>query len=104
MTAKALAVAAAVLIGAGALTGFIPVTSQGTNCGSAFVRSGDAFSRDLTLSMRGGYGTAEYTCSDLRSILRIPALILIGVGVVTLISAGAVSNREQRDKEAAREG
>lgn len=94
MSSKALAVIAFIVLGAGALTGFIPVSSQGANCGSAFVESRDASVSDLTDAFMGQSGNAAETCKDLRSIVRIPALVLLGVGLVVWISSGLVTNKK----------
>ncbi|GAA0853497.1 hypothetical protein GCM10009525_83330 [Streptosporangium amethystogenes subsp. fukuiense] len=96
MSPKALSVIAAALIGAGAFAGFIPVTSQGANCGSAFVESDNAFVSDLTDSMFGRSSDAQSTCRDLRGILKIPAFILLGGGAVALVSAGVVNNQRPK--------
>ncbi|MEV8638090.1 hypothetical protein AB0395_41205 [Streptosporangium sp. NPDC051023] len=95
MTAKALAIVAAVIIGAGALVGLIPVTSEGVNCGSAFVKSNDALVSDLTQSMSGKSTDTVSACTDLRSLIRIPALVLLLGGMVALAGAGIVDSRRQ---------
>lgn len=95
MSAKALTVLAAVLIGVGALVGFIPVTSQGTSCGSAFVQSGDASVSDMAEALSGRSSDTRSTCTDLRSLVRIPALILLIGGGVVLVAAGVVNGRRR---------
>jgi hypothetical protein len=95
MTAKALAGIAAALIGVGALVGFIPVTSQGASCGSAFVQDNGASVLDLTEAMRGRSSGARATCTDMRSLIRIPALVFIVGGAAVLVAAGVVNGRRQ---------
>ncbi|MFI6296863.1 hypothetical protein ACIBEJ_35100 [Nonomuraea sp. NPDC050790] len=109
MTFKTMMIIAAVLLGVGAIVGFIPVSSQGVNCGSAFVASRDARVNDLTnaLLQDGGQSlvgrvNAEAGCSDLRSILRIPGFILVGGGVV-MFFAGVITNTD-RQRRAEAEG
>lgn len=103
MSAKALVWIAFGVFGAALITGFAPVTSQGSNCGSAFVESRDAGVDDLVDAFSGRMGSAEDSCKELRSILRIPAFILLGAGICTLIAAGVASGKEEQRREAARE-
>lgn len=94
MPAKALKWVALIVLGAGLVTGLMPVTSQGENCGSAFIASRDAWRADLLKVNAEGYaGNAEETCTDLRSILRIPAVILLGIGVIALIASAEMARR-----------
>lgn len=104
MTAKALTIAAFVLLAIGALVGFIPVSSTGVNCGSAFAKSGDAFSADYNrASMADSAGVrldslsaTEDACGSLRSLVRIPAIVLLAGGVAVLVAAGVVNGRPRK--------
>lgn len=93
---KILGLIGGLLILVALVIGFIPVSSQGANCGSAFVKSDDAFVSDLVGTMAGGYGTvnAEGACDGLRSIILIPvaALLVIGgaLGAVAMVLASRV--------------
>ncbi|WP_157253216.1 hypothetical protein [Nonomuraea typhae] len=107
-TFKKLMIVAVVLLGVGAIVGFVPVSSQGVNCGSAFVESRDARVNDLTnalLSENGqslsGRVNAAAGCSDLRNLLRIPGFILVGAGVVAFFAGVIMNNDRQRRAEAA---
>ncbi len=94
MSAKALKWVAFIVLGAGLVTGFMPVTSQGENCSSVFIASNDAWLADvLKVRTDGRPGDAEETCTDLRSILRIPAVILLGAGVIALITSAECARR-----------
>jgi hypothetical protein len=89
MSPKVLVFVAVLLLVAGSATGFMPVTSHGEACGSAFATGstlGQAFA-----------GVAD-SCSDLRSILRIPAITLLVAGGITLLAAGWINTAR---KEAA---
>lgn len=78
-----------VVLAAGVLAGFLPVRSHGTGCGSAFNASSDAGSADLDAAIRRdraglppGESTGEVaeSCDSLRSLVRIPAIVLVAVG------------------------
>ncbi|MET7338725.1 hypothetical protein [Nonomuraea sp. NPDC005650] len=86
MNAKALAFVAFLLIGSGVLTGLLPVTSDGDECGSAFVER----TRDELLS-DGEPKAATGGCDDVRNLVRIPAIVLMAAGGATL--CGAVLTR-----------
>lgn len=87
MSAKALAFAAFLLIGSGALTGLLPVTSGGEGCGSAFVQAmpGESPSPFATLVEQN----SAVGCVDVRNLVRIPAIVLMAAGGATLCAAGA---------------
>jgi hypothetical protein len=87
MSPKTIFVIAAILLGVGALVGFIPVTSQGVNCGSALVESSAARVADYANAFGGRLTGHAASCKDLRSILRIPAIILLVGGGIGLLSA-----------------
>ncbi|MER7505281.1 hypothetical protein AB0L05_17215 [Nonomuraea pusilla] len=101
MSPKPLVIVALALIGAGLLVGFIPVSSQGVNCGSAFAASKDAriadFTHAISADSRGvsleSLSPVEYACTDLRGVVRMPALVLLFAGVALLGTAGVVSAR-----------
>ncbi|TYB53505.1 hypothetical protein FXF51_49580 [Nonomuraea sp. PA05] len=82
MGAKIVAFVALVLIGAGVLTGFLPLTAGGHACGSAFVE----VMPDESLGL-----LSIDECGDVRSLVRIPAIVLMAAGGATL--GGAVLMR-----------
>jgi hypothetical protein len=86
MSAKAIAFVAFLLIGSGVLVGILPVTEQGEKCGSAF--KGISLSEDETdsLSYASQLERVE-SCEDVRNLVRIPAIVLILAGGVTLLAA-----------------
>ncbi|WP_327048968.1 hypothetical protein OG320_14435 [Microbispora sp. NBC_01189] len=86
MSAKAIAFVAFVLIVSGLLTGMLPVTAQGQECGSAFRES--ALSSDETQTL--SYGTQQEltaSCDDVRNLVRIPAIVLLVAGGLTMLAA-----------------
>jgi hypothetical protein len=103
MSSKALKWIAFIVFGAALVAGLMPVTSQGENCGSAFIASRDASVADLTQALMGRDGDAAASCEDLRSILRIPAIIMLGISVITLIGSGLASGKEEEQRKLARE-
>ncbi|GAA4986006.1 hypothetical protein HD597_011131 [Nonomuraea thailandensis] len=80
MGAKVVAVVALILIGSGLLTGFLPVTSGGQACGSAFA---EAAPDETAIAFYPDDG-----CTDVRSLVRIPAIVLLAAGGATLCAAG----------------
>lgn len=77
----------ALVLGVGLLVGFVPTSTRGVSCGSAFVGSDAAAVADFgntlvggTLSPDGDLMAMENACSDRRSVLRIPALALLVIG------------------------
>lgn len=79
-----------VLLAVGLLVGLLPLSSQGEGCGSAF-RAANPF---LT----------PPSCDDIRSLVRIPAVVLLVLGAgLTITSAMQWSDSRARD-ENAREG
>ncbi len=103
MSAKALKWIAFLVIGAGLAAGLMPVSSQGENCGSAFIESRDASVADLAEALMGRDSDAAETCEDLRGILRIPAIILLGIGVIALVASGLASGKEEEQRKIARD-
>jgi hypothetical protein len=92
------------VLGVGALVGLIPVSSGGASCGSAFFGSDDAYVSDLVDSFSGVSGSRADSCDDLRSLVRIPAIVLLVLGAgLTITSAMQWSDSRARD-ENAREG
>lgn len=89
MSPKAIVFVAILLLVAGAVVGFMPVTSHGEACGSAFA-SGSTFAQ--------AFGGVAESCSDLRSILRIPAIILLVAGGLTLVAAAMVTTAREEAK------
>ncbi|GAA2209612.1 hypothetical protein GCM10009850_050710 [Nonomuraea monospora] len=85
MGPKIVAFVALVLIGAGVLTGFLPVTAGGHECGSAFVEAVP----DEILSPIASYAWPFLMdeCRDVRSLVRIPAIVLMAAGGVTIGAA-----------------
>ncbi len=96
MSAKTLAFIAALVLAVGAVAGFVPVSSQGANCGSAFVKSDDAYGADLGAALLGETGDASQGCTDLRSLVRIPAVAFLVAGGILLIASGVASGRQHR--------
>jgi hypothetical protein len=66
----------------GLLIGFLPTSTGGASCGSAFVASTAAREADFADALAGGDAIADRvnTCEDRRALLRIPAVALIAVG------------------------
>ena len=86
MSTRAIAFVAFLLIGSGVLTGILPVTEQGEKCGSAF--KGISLSEDDTDSLSSaGQWKQVASCEDVRNLVRIPAIVLIAAGGVTLLAA-----------------
>ncbi|MER6511000.1 hypothetical protein ABT158_29555 [Nonomuraea sp. NPDC001636] len=85
MSPKAMAFVALLLIGSGILTGLMSVTSGGESCGSAFV--GVAWTQFDPSSAWADRLQRLENCTDLRSLVRIPATVLIAAGGVTLFAA-----------------
>lgn len=80
-----------VLLAAGLITGFVPVSTHGASCGSAFHGSRDAtvadYSRAIEWDQRGlgvpadgSLSAVSDACDSLRSVVRIPALVLTVIG------------------------
>lgn len=96
---KVLGLICGLMLAAGLVAGFVPVSSQGANCGSAFHKSDDADVSDLTNTMTGyGSTSAADSCDSLRSVVRIPALALIGVGLVLGLAALVVAEGVSRKR------
>ncbi|WP_433349222.1 hypothetical protein ACQP25_36015 [Microtetraspora malaysiensis] len=87
VSVKAIAFAAFLMIGAGVLTGLLPVTWGGSACGSAFVEV--AGSASLPGVDEGAEVDVPVGCDDVRNLVRIPAIVLIAAGAATLVAAGA---------------
>jgi hypothetical protein len=86
MSAKAIAFVAFLLIGSGVLAGILPVTEQGEQCGSAF--KGISLSENETDSLSYARHLERVeSCEDVRNLVRIPAIVLIAAGGVTLLAA-----------------
>ncbi|MBO0879703.1 MAG: hypothetical protein J2P17_04900 [Mycobacterium sp.] len=91
--ARVLSLVGVLLVVAGLVTGFMPVSAQGTNCGSAFHASRDAEIADLTNAMEAdsagvslfNVGSTAEACSSLRSTVRIPAVVLLVLGGCVLL-------------------
>ncbi|MEV1003874.1 hypothetical protein [Nonomuraea sp. NPDC050202] len=83
-----MAVVALILIGSGVLTGFLPVTSGGQDCGSAFVEAVP----DDALPSIASYARLFLSdgCTDVRSLVRIPAIVLLAAGGAALCAAGTL--------------
>ncbi|MCT9929464.1 hypothetical protein N5079_04440 [Planotetraspora sp. A-T 1434] len=71
--AKILAGIGTILLIAGLLTGYIPV-SYGVTCGSAFLESPEG-------------SAATQACDGLRSVVRVPALVFLAIAVILLLAA-----------------
>ncbi|OPG13875.1 hypothetical protein [Microbispora sp. GKU 823] len=96
MSARTFGIIALVLLAVGLVVGFMPVSYQGVNCGSAFAASGDALVSDLTEGTR-----VASSCDDARGLLRLPAYALVGVGLVGFVAASFVKGRRQNGPSAA---
>jgi hypothetical protein len=72
-----------VTLGAGVLVGLLPLASQGESCGSAF-HAGNPFL------------TAAPTCDDLRSLVRVPGIVLVvlGAGLSAVSALGWIDLRD----------
>jgi hypothetical protein len=89
MNAKVLALVGVVLLVAGLIVGFAPVSSGGADCGSAFnPESG------MTLAITAGW-EAINGCESLHSILAIPAWILMGIGALLLVVSLAFAGKKE---------
>lgn len=82
-THKVLLIVGGALLGIGLLIGLLPVSADGASCGSALVASDDAVVS--ALAGLGSFGAAE-ACDSLRSLLMIPAVVLMVAGGVTVIA------------------
>lgn len=102
--ARVLSVLAAVLFGLGVVVGLVPVSAGGTSCGAGFWPSDDARVQDFTNAMIadsqgtsmqdfGGIGGAAAACTDLLSVVRIPAFALIVVSAGVGIASAVVRRR-----------
>ncbi|MGW5259725.1 hypothetical protein ACWEQG_02040 [Microbispora sp. NPDC004025] len=89
----------ALVLVAGLLVGFIPVSSSGVTCGSAFVESREAFVHDLTESMFNRVSSVAQACEDLRSLVRIPAIVLVVIAVILLFGAIVSHGRQEPTQE-----
>lgn len=107
-TVRLTAIAGALLLGVGLLIGFLPVHAAGVSCGSAFVKTDNAFVVDLAKAVRADrLGTdldnpvgTQAACSDARSGRLVPTVVLLvlgGVGLVAGVGMGAsLNSRESR--------
>lgn len=68
------------VLAVGVLVGLIPVSSGGSSCGSAFFGSDDAYVSDLVDSFSGISGSSAESCDGLRSVIRVPAIVLLVIG------------------------
>jgi hypothetical protein len=106
MSAKVLATVGAVLLVAGFLVGFIPVSSGGVNCGSAFAASDEADIADMVNAMNGQVSGIAAQCESLRSIVAIPSWVLLGIGalllLLSLVWAGKASEQTRNQTGSAR--
>jgi hypothetical protein len=98
MNAKVLALIGAVMLVAGLIVGFIPVSSGGSGCGSAFAASSDAHVSDLVNAMSGRESSIREQCDSLRSIIAIPAWVLLGLGgLMLMLSLVWAGTRDSED-------
>ena len=89
MNARLAATIGAALLLVGLVVGLMPVSRGGVSCGSAYHASGDANVSDLASTLGGGAvtNTAD-DCDSLRSILRIPSVVLLlGGGIFVAVAA-----------------
>ncbi|MET9340031.1 hypothetical protein [Nonomuraea sp. NPDC003804] len=104
MMPRALPILAAVLIGAGAVAGFVPVSAQGVGCGSAFVAGNAPVEADyrhvralkaagLPMDVIDPYAAA---CRDARGRVLLPATALLGAGAAGLLAGQMLARRRVR--------
>ena len=94
------------LFGVGLILGLAPMSQSGSNCGSAFIPSRDAYVADLTNVMTG-YGRSDISgqCDDALSSRRGIALALAIPGALLLISGGMVTiSGKEEAEDASQEG
>jgi hypothetical protein len=75
--------------------GFLPVSVGRVGCGSAFVGSDYASEAELTNTMLGpASDETEVRCDSARSATRIPAIILLVVGLGLAAAGGVAPGRK----------
>jgi hypothetical protein len=95
-----------VVLAAGLIIGFSPLSARGASCGSAFTGSKDATAADYSRAIErdqrglgvpgGGSLTAvSDACDSLRSVVRIPALTLTILGGGPALWVWAASGRRR---------
>lgn len=103
-TPQKLGIAAAALLVIGALLGFMPLSSSGVSCGSAFAESHAAATHDLANALGGVETNASGSCDDKLGLTRYSAIVLLlggaGVGLGALVAHGNAIGRRQ-DEHAA---
>ncbi|GAA3756771.1 hypothetical protein [Salinactinospora qingdaonensis] len=77
---------------AAAAGGLVPLSAEGSSCGTAFVPSDEAAVDDWTTALTEGRGgAAEAACASLRSVVAVPIAMLAAVGCVPLVAAWSLS-------------
>lgn len=79
-----------VLFAAGVIVGVMPLSARGVSCGSAFHRSSATDSADYARAIQrdqrglglpdGSLTSAAEACDSLRSIVQVPAVVLLVAG------------------------
>lgn len=88
-TSRVVALVGGVLLAAGLLLGFLPISASGGNCGSAFAPSQSAAVDDLVYLMQGLRSPGrEAACDEAVSARRAPALAVGTPGLLLLVGAG----------------
>lgn len=95
--ARVLSVCAAVFFGLGVVVGLVPVSARGTSCGAGFWPTDDARVQEYTDAMIADSlriplrdSGVEEACTDLLSVVRIPAFALIVVGAGLGVASAVV--------------
>lgn len=92
------------LLAIGLVLGFMPVSSEGTSCGTAFTgASDDAYVADLGSTLVGSAGVTDVvgSCSDALSGRRAPALALAVPGALLAV-VGFGRDRDAKARETSR--
>jgi hypothetical protein len=102
------------LLAAGLITGFSPLSARGASCGSAFHESRDAAVADYTRAIEqdqgllgadgGSLTSVSDSCESLRSVVRIPALVLTVLGGGLALGVWAADGRRRFLEESRVEG
>ncbi|GAB3456095.1 hypothetical protein GCM10027570_37290 [Streptomonospora sediminis] len=84
------------LLLAAAVGGLVPLSAEGSSCGSAFFATNDAAVDDWTAVLTGGSASAEAACDSLRSVVLIPLVVLAALGTVLFLAGWTLPRTPQR--------